>query len=35
LERDLDRLLGQPPPPEVPATDGAEIAAGVILDYVG
>ncbi len=30
----LDRLLGQPPPPETVATDGAQIAAGVILDYL-
>jgi hypothetical protein len=30
----LDALLAQPPPPEQPATNGAEVAAGMILDMI-
>ena len=30
----LDRLLDQPPPAEVAVTDGAQVASGVILDYL-
>lgn len=30
----LDALLAQPPPPERPATNGAEVAAGAILDVL-
>ena len=31
----LRRLLNQPPPPEVPRTDGAEVVAGMILERIG
>ena len=31
----LRRLLNQPPPPEVPRTDGAEVIAGLILERIG
>jgi hypothetical protein len=34
LERHLDRLLAQPPPPEVPATDGAQQAAAAIGGFL-
>ena len=30
----LDSLLDQPPPPERPATNGADVAAGAILEML-
>ena len=33
-ERHLDRLLGQPPPPEAARTDGAQQAAGLIGEFL-
>jgi L-arabinokinase len=32
--RHLDALLAQPPPPEHPRTDGAEVVAAIIADYL-
>jgi L-arabinokinase len=31
----LDALLAQPAPPERPATNGADIAAGLIIEFTG